>query len=347
VTGWALDNIEVTTVGIWREPVGGESTNPNGLVWIGNASFVPGARPDVQTTFPNSPWSYRGGWGYMLLTNFLPGGGGTFRLHAIAVNQAGNSQDLGTTTITVDNADAAKPFGTLDNSDQGGAVSGKAFLNLGWASTQNPYVIPLDGSTSTVLVDGVGLGHPTYNQYRSDLANNVPGLANGEGALGFFYIDTTQLANGMHTISWVVTDNGGRVGGIGNRYFNVLNSGVGGVAAPAEPEPVISTDESHQTPLVNQRPAPLVVDNRGAISLDADELSHIELPLGAASGYLLVGGERTALPIGSTLQNGTFYWQIGLGFLGDFPMLFERRDGTEVRARITVRPGTDRPAAIP
>ena len=33
VTGWALDNIEVASVGIWREPVVGEAASPNGLVF--------------------------------------------------------------------------------------------------------------------------------------------------------------------------------------------------------------------------------------------------------------------------------------------------------------------------
>jgi hypothetical protein len=350
VTGWALDNIEVTGVGIWREPVGGESTSPNGLVLIGNATFVPGARPDVQTTYPNSPWSYRGGWGYMLLTNFLPNpggplGNGTYRLHAIAVNKAGNQLDLGTRIITVDNAHASKPFGTIDTPDQGGTASGNAFVNFGWALTQNPYLIPLDGSTITVLVDGVALGHPAYNQYRADIANDFPGLANSNGAVGFFYIDTTTLANGMHTISWVVYDNAGRGDGIGSRYFNVLNSGLGGTAAPAESEPAVSTEGANRTPHVNQQLAPLVMDNNGTVSLEVAELSHIELPLGARSVYLLVGDQRTALPIGSTLQNGVFYWQLGPGFLGDYPMVFERPDGTELRVRIRVRPGTDHPPA--
>jgi Viral BACON domain/WD40-like Beta Propeller Repeat len=71
VTGWALDSIEVASVGIWREPVPGEATGPNGLVFIGNANFVADARPDVAAAFPSSPFQYRGGWGYLMLTNFL------------------------------------------------------------------------------------------------------------------------------------------------------------------------------------------------------------------------------------------------------------------------------------
>jgi hypothetical protein len=94
---------------------------------------------------------------------------------------------------------------------------------------------------------------------------------------------------------------------------------------------------------LNHQLAPLVVDHDGAVKIDVDELGHIELPLGATSGYVLVNGERTALPIGSTLQNGVFYWQLGPAFLGDYPMLFERPDGTEVRVSVRVRPGTRAP----
>ena len=93
VTGWALDNIEVTKVDIWREPLASE---PAGLVVIGDAVFVADARTDVEASFPTSPYQYRAGWGYMLLTNFLPNNGGApgpgtelTALHAIAVNNAG------------------------------------------------------------------------------------------------------------------------------------------------------------------------------------------------------------------------------------------------------------------
>jgi hypothetical protein len=230
VTGWALDSIEVTSVGIWREPVGNEPTASNGLVFLGAGTLVEGARPDVQATFPNAPLNYRAGWGYMLLTNFLPNSGGAagpgnggYNLHAIAVNKSGGTFDLGTRTVTVDNAQASKPFGTIDTPAQGATISGNAYVNFGWALTQSGYNIPIDGSTITVMVDGVAIGHPHYNQYRSDIATFFPGLANSNGAVGFFYLDTTKLANGVHTISWVVYDNQGRGDGIGSRYFTVEN----------------------------------------------------------------------------------------------------------------------------
>ena len=97
VTGWALDSIEVTGVDIWREPVAGEPASPS-LILIGNATFVAGARPDVQALYPTTPFNYQAGWGYLLLTNELPNNGGaggpgngTYKLHAIATTKPGSS----------------------------------------------------------------------------------------------------------------------------------------------------------------------------------------------------------------------------------------------------------------
>src|SRR5262249_45253901 len=82
-TGWALDDVEVTRVRILRDPVAPEPAGQ--LIFIGNATFVDGARPDVAQTFPGAPRNTRGGWGYLLLTNFLPNtGNGTYTLYAFA-----------------------------------------------------------------------------------------------------------------------------------------------------------------------------------------------------------------------------------------------------------------------
>jgi hypothetical protein len=323
VTGWALDNIQVTKVDLWREPAPGE---PAGLAYIGDAVFVADARSDVEGAFPTSPLNYRAGWGYMLLTNFLPTGAGsavpgngTFALHAIAHNAAGNSLDLGTRTITVDNAHASKPFGTIDTPGQGATVSGNAYVNFGWALTQNPYKIPTDGSTLSVIVDGQNIGHPNYNQPRADIASLFPGLGNSNGAIGFFYIDTTTLANGVHTIAWTVSDNQGRTDGIGSRYFTVLN---GGAIAVSIEEPVLASSGAHGEML----------------DIEMEELERIEQDLGATAGYLLVNGEPRPLPIGSSIKRGSFYWQPGPGFLGDYQLVFERPGSPDLMVRVTIRP---------
>jgi hypothetical protein len=223
VTGWALDDVRVRKVEIYRSPLAGEPTSPNGKVYIGDTTFVPGARPDVEGAFANFPFAARAGWGYMLLTNFLPAGGnGTTTLHAYASDDDGHSTLLGSKAITCSNATATKPFGTIDTPGQGETVSGTV-VDFGWALTPQPAAIPTDGSTITVYVDGAPAGHPTYNQYRSDIATLFPGYANTGGAVGYFVLDTTALTNGVHTIAWSVTDNQGRADGIGSRYFWVGN----------------------------------------------------------------------------------------------------------------------------
>jgi hypothetical protein len=327
VSGWALDSIEVVSVDVWREPVSGESSSSNGLVYVGDAAFVSGARPDVQSAFPNLPFNDRGGWCYQLLTNFLPNaagsgpsGNGIYKLHAIARNKAGASLDLGAKTITVDNAHAAKPFGAIDTPGHGGTPSGSAYPIFGWALTQNPNIIPIDGSTITVLVDGQVLGHPAYNNSRSDIATLFPGYRNSGGAVGFYYLDTTKLANGVHTISWNVFDNVGHGDSIGSRYFNVFNS-AGSVAAREQE---------------TMEPAKI----GSGLLVEIQEMGHVEIPVGAAGGYQLVNGKRVPLPIGSSLKRGVFYWQPGPGFLGEYNLVFAQLDGTEVSVHVKIGPKT-------
>ena len=347
VTGWALDSVEVTNVGIWREPLPGESQS-NSLIFIGDANFVADARPDVAAGFPSSPFQYRAGWGYSMLTNFQPNsngsgplGNGTYRLHAIMTNKSGAQVDLGGRTITVDNAHASRPFGTIDTPAQGGSASGNSFVNFGWALTQNPFAIPIDGSTITVILDGVAVGHPAYNQFRSDIATLFPGLANSNGAVGFFFIDTTTLQNKVHTISWNVFDNGSRGDGIGSRYFSVLNANGGGVAAPEDPP----TADSLAGPVrlrsgydPNAPQQALASDNGGGYSIEMEQLGRIELSLGASKGYQVVGGEAGDLPLGSSLKAGVFYWQAPLAFLGKYELVFERPDGTQTQVHVTISP---------
>jgi BACON domain-containing protein len=224
VTGWAIDEIGIRTISVWRDPVAGEtSAAANGKIFVGNASQVDGARPDVDATF-NEPFDYRAGWGYMLLTNMLPNqGNGTITLHLYAEDVDGHTANLGERTIACDNANATRPFGAIDTPDQGGSVSGTTYTNFGWALTPAPSSIPTDGSTILVFIDGVPVGRPVYNQNRADIATLFPGRANSTGAVGFFQFDTTQLANGAHTIAWAVTDAAGRSDGIGSRFFTVMN----------------------------------------------------------------------------------------------------------------------------
>jgi len=343
VTGWALDNIEVGRVDILREPVTGEA--PGTLIFVGAAVFSADARPDVQAQFPTYPYNYRAGWGYQLLSNVLPNssgagapGNGTYKIHAIAFNRSGSQADLGTKTITVDNAHATKPFGTIDTPGQGGTISGNDSVNFGWVLTPQPGMIPIDGSTMTVIIDGVSVGHPTYNQFRADVATLFPGYANSGGAVGFFHINTTTLANGVHTISWNVFDNLARGEGLGSRFFNVRNLG-GPVAAPEDVIPATAAKEGVQLRHgLNRQSRAIAPDSGGVYAVTMEEVGLVELSLGAARSNLLVQGERYALPTGSTLKDGVFYWQPGPGFLGEYTLQFERPDGTRIPVRVKIVP---------
>jgi hypothetical protein len=149
-------------------------------------------------------------------------GNGTYNLHVLATDNAGSVADIGTRTITVNNTASVFPFGTIDTPTQGGTESG-TFVNFGWVVTPQPNVVPIDGSTIWVFIDNARVGHPVYNNYRVDIATLFPGLQNSGGAVGYFYIDTTTLTNGLHTIAWVATDSTGHATGLGSRYFNVQN----------------------------------------------------------------------------------------------------------------------------
>jgi len=187
------------------------------------------------------------------------------------------------------------------------------------------------------VIDGVLMGHPVYNNFRSDIASLFPGYANSMGAVGFYYLDTTKLANGVHTISWNAFDNQARGEGLGSRYFNVLNA-AGPVAEPEEPPALTKVVTVRRGLDANREPEVLTPADNGAYAIEMEELGRIELNAGASKGHLLVNGERAGLPVGSTLKAGVFYWQAGLGFVGEYQLLFERADGSEVRVTVRIRP---------
>jgi hypothetical protein len=342
ITGWVLDDIEVTGVTIYRTPVGKKGGK---LEKMGEAVLVDGARPDIEANYPGYPLNYQAGWGYLLMTNLLPNqGSGTFTLVVKARDKEGHMVSLGKKTITVDNANAKKPFGTIDTPKNGAIAEGSNFVNFGWALTPRPNTIPFDGSTIIVWVDGVPLGNPVYNRYRKDVAKQFPGYNNSSGAGGYFYLDTTAYANGIHTIAWSVKDDAGNTAGIGSRYFTILNndssldsgtsSGVNSITA--------------YTPYLHDE---LIEDRQDEIDtpgIKVKELQHVEFQVSNyfsdIRAYLAVDGKFRPLPIGSTLDRGTgrFYWDPGAGFVGPYKLVFhiETPDGDvdQKTIEVTIEP---------
>lgn len=343
VTGWVLDDIGIQSVKIYCEEEGL-------LEFIGKADFMDSARPDIEASYPDYPFNYKAGWGYMLLTNFLPNGGnGVVKLRALAADVNGNVTDLGVKTIMIDNYHAVKPFGYIDTPVPCGIVSGKKFINWGWVLTQQPKYIPSDGSTIDVWVDGIEIGHPTYNLYREDIAVKFPGYANSNGAVGYFYLDTTAFRNGIHTLFWTATDSTGNTDGIGSRYFTVLNDSQNNRISSATElnnikclglrENLSSFSQGFRSVLLRKgyhdeiNSSEFYPDGKGFIHIQSRELERIEIalkssPSGQVAGYLAVGDEARPMPVGSTLdvENGIFYWQPGPGFIGNYHLVFIEKD---------------------
>ena len=340
VTGWALDDVEVSRVRIFRDAVAGE---PAGFVFVGDATLVDGARSDVVATYPAFPRNTRAGWGYLLLTNFLPNAGnGAFRFTAFVDDVEGHTTMLTGPTISCSNASSIAPFGAIDTPAQGAMVSG-TINNFGWTLIRNlaPAAradVP-GGATVNVVIDGAVRGTPSGWTSRSDIASLFPtGYANTASSVAVLPIDTTTLSNGVHTIAWGVVATNGQAAGVGSRFFTVSNSGVVLDAAPAGTSPVVSTPRILELPRaaalriggaasLEDEVAAAAVDMRpvtgrrgfvldapyrtyrmlgGVTTVQSEELDRIELQLGctaasSCAGYLRTPGGISPLPIGSHL----------------------------------------------
>jgi hypothetical protein len=361
-TGWALDDSGTTTVAICRDAVAGEvfPANPNcggaAQVFLGNGVFIEGARPDVQAAFPWYPRNDRAGWGFMVLTNMLPNqGNGTYTFAVYAVDPNGAAALLGTRTLHCDNAHATRPFGTLDTPAQGETISGRAYVNFGWALTQRGKSI-VSNASLTVYIDGVAVGHPSYGHDRADIAQLFPGLANSTGAIGYYVLDTTTLRDGLHTIAWTATDSAGQTTGLGSRFFRVANAGTNGAAVTAAAS--VTTVESELTfapadrsPILARRGwgedtpwSSFAVGRSERAVIRGEEMDRFELRLGEETGatytgFVRAGDSLNELPAGSRLnaETGEFTWSPAAGFVGTYDLLFVRRVNGQVIARIEVR----------
>ena len=361
VTGWALDDVEVVRIEIKRSMHVQDAPSAiglDGLVYVGDALFVEGARPDIEQLYESYPLSSRAGWGCMILTNCLPNqGNGSFVLYSFAYDREGNRVLLGQKTIQSDNAKSDIPFGGIDTPEQGGKVSGSAYMNIGWVLTPWPKIIPIDGAKILVWVDGISLGHPEYNNYKNDIATKFYEYVNSNGAEGYYYLDTTLLTNGLHTIAWSVRDSAGVSANIGPRFFNIINSigTQGEMSAPKieksthyDLHSIMKQPLNFQTVLVKKGykvdsdPELLMPDDSGMFHIKIVEADRMEIDMGKGSnywGFLLVGEELRQLPIGSTLnaRTGRLSWMPGPGFLGTYDLVFIKEDGFGITRRIPIR----------
>jgi len=360
VLGWAIDDSSIDHIDILVDGqvvAGAVCCNVPGDSGSGSTAGTArygGARPDVQAAFPSTPLNARSGWGYLLLSNVLPNltsqtpssGNGTFTLRAYAYDADAHVTALGAKVIAVDNSDSVVPFGAIDTPLQGATVSGLV-ANFGWVLSPGARRSdPPGGGTVQVLVDGVAVGSPAGWAARSDLTALFPvSQYSGVGtALGVFGLDTTKLANGLHTIAWIAADNLGAQQGIGSRFFTVSNGAVGNNLTA-----VSANNKNQESPAapsgraiygrlgydVDTAKRVFAPDASGRIVVTIQELGRVELDVTAATGYLQTPAGRAALPAGSRIDptTGTFTGQPGAGFLGVFDFVFD-----DLRVRIVITP---------
>jgi hypothetical protein len=355
MTGWTLDDIGVKQVELWRDlqpwettpPFAGAATDPRtGKVFIANATFVDGARPDVEALNPNTPFANRAGWGYLMLTwGLWNQGNGTYKFYAFGVDQEGATATIGSKTVVISNNTATKPFGSIDTPAIGGDASGP---NFGWGLTPKVNGVAtckIQPSGVQYSIDSGPLQPVVYGDVRSDIAGGFPGFSNTAAAGGHAIIDWSALTNGPHTIAWLITDDCNRADGVGSRFFNVTT----GTSAITADQPALVAAAFRRKELVESDAAitvakgfgelPVVLDPAvlGAriVELKQGERIEVRVPRDFDEAWQLgPDGQRRSLPVGSTWKagEGILYWQPAEAFLGRYRIVFSNG-----RERISVR----------
>src|SRR5204863_1548426 len=99
-------------------------------------------------------------------------------------------------------------------------VSG-TLVNFGWSLTppvNGTKICGIPAGGVQVSIDSGSLQPVAYGDARPDIAAGFPALPNATAAGAHFVLDTTTLSNGVHTISWLITDDCGRSAGVGGRF---------------------------------------------------------------------------------------------------------------------------------
>jgi hypothetical protein len=204
-----------------------------------------------------------------------------------------------------------------------------------------------------VSIDSGPLQPVVYGGNRTDVGAAFAGFSNSNGAGGHYILDTTQYANGPHTIGWLIADDCNRTDGVGSRFFNIQNgSQVAGSRASltsvqvqaAEPG-VDSAEPVTVAHGYGNLPAIVGPDATGVriVYLKQGDRIELRLPRGYGEAYQRVNGISRALPAGATWDaaSGTFYWQPAAAFLGSYELVF-LRGPEQIRVRVFVDSSAER-----
>ena len=182
-SGWAVnDNTSISSVQVYIDGA-----------LRGKAAYGT-ARTDVCAAFPGRAGCPNVGWSYFLDTEALADGTHNFSISAIAAN--GQKVTVANSFIVSNHAVGNPVIITIDTpAATSGAFSGTATF-AGWALDSNAVIISMN-----VAVDGVVYGPANYNLARTDVCTALPGYPGCPNVGWNAAIDTTQLADGSHTLS--------------------------------------------------------------------------------------------------------------------------------------------------
>jgi uncharacterized protein (TIGR03437 family) len=160
------------------------------------------SRPDVCAAYPGRAGCPNVGWTFSFDTTLI--GNGTHILEARATETSGEHATR-SAAFTVSNSGAGNPIHISIDVPNGNS---NPFLGLaefsGWAFDQNT---PL--STVAISIDGVPFANAQYGLSRPDVCNGFPGVAACPNIGWSLQVDTTRLADGVHTIGVTATATSG------------------------------------------------------------------------------------------------------------------------------------------
>ena len=190
--GWAIDdNSAITKLSI----------SIDGLT-VGSAGYGVN-RPDVCAAFPGRAGCPNVGWAFNLDTTLLPNGVHTLNVTATS---ADGQRATASNPFSVSNSLAGNPtriFIDRPNAENSVLIGTAGFT--GWAINDNAAI-----STVSISIDGVLYGNATYGVNRPDVCGVFPARPGCPNVGWTFLVDTTQLADGAHTLAVDAVANNGQ-----------------------------------------------------------------------------------------------------------------------------------------
>ncbi len=157
-------------------------------------AILGGPRQDVCNTHPNRPSCPNVGWNFPIDTTQLVNG--THVLKIAASTASGQSTTAAQTFLVSNNPTASTVVIGIDVPSAQNSIQLGQTTFSGWAFSTNSLI-----SAVTVAIDGTLYGTATYGSSRPDVCTTYPNEPNCPNVGWSLAVDTTHLANGVHTMT--------------------------------------------------------------------------------------------------------------------------------------------------